>query len=469
MTPFKGFVIFAEMRTGSNFLEAALNEFPDICSHGEVFNPSFLGHPKTETLYDYDLARREDDPLGLMQAIFDNPPAMAGFRLFHDHDPRVTEAVLGDSTIAKVILTRNPLDSYVSRKIAAETGQWMLRDMRHQRSAEITFKLGEFQDLLARLLAFQSKVTRALQVTGQVAYRISYDELFDMSVINGLARFLGSAHQVDTPPAKIKKQNPEALSKKVINYDQMVADLQGLDPFGLSDIPLFEPSRHAAVPSFVAAPKTGLLFQPMRGTLSEAVIDWMGALDGVGRDGLHRRMSQNQLRQWMRAHVGYRSFAVIQHPLERAYDVFTRYILPQDRPHFATARRVLSKTYGLVLPSQSGAQEWSLEAQRAGFLQFLKFLRGNLAGQTGLPVDPAWASQTAILQGMAQVKLPDLLLRAEELPNALPALAGQDQAFVLPNPCDPISLSEIYTTEIEDVCAEAYRRDYVSFGFGSWA
>jgi hypothetical protein len=217
MTTFKGFVIFAEMRTGSNFLEAALNEFPDICSHGEVFNPSFLGHPKTETLYDYDLARREDDPLGLMQAIFDNPPAMAGFRLFHDHDPRVTEAVLGDSTIAKVILTRNPLDSYVSRKIAAETGQWMLRDMRHQRSAEITFKLGEFQDLLARLLAFQSKVTRALQVTGQVAYRISYDELFDMSVINGLARFLGSAHQVDTPPAKIKKQNPEALSKKVIN------------------------------------------------------------------------------------------------------------------------------------------------------------------------------------------------------------------------------------------------------------
>ncbi len=144
-------------------------------------------------------------------------------------------------------------------------------------------------------------------------------------------------------------------------------------------------------------------------------------------------------------------------------------VVSHGRPHFATARRVLSKTYGLVLPNQSGAQDWSLEARRAGFLQFLKFLRGNLAGQTGLPVDPAWASQTAILQGMAQVKLLDLLLRAEELPNALPALAGQDQAFVLPNPCDPNSLSEIYTTEIEEVCAVAYRRDYVSFGFGAWA
>jgi hypothetical protein len=138
-------------------------------------------------------------------------------------------------------------------------------------------------------------------------------------------------------------------------------------------------------------------------------------------------------------------------------------------PSFCNGAARLSKTYGLVLPNQSGAQDWSLEAQRAGFLQFLKFLRGNLAGQTGLPVDPAWASQTAILQGMAQVKLLDLLLRAEELPNALPALAGQDQAFVLPNPCDPNSLSEIYTTEIEEVCAVAYRRDYVSFGFGAWA
>ncbi len=49
-------------------------------------------------------------------------------------------------------------------------------------------------------------------------------------------------------------------------------------------------------------------------------------------------------------------------------------VVSHGRPHFATARRVLSKTYGLVLPNQSGAQDWSLEAQRAGFLQFLKFL-----------------------------------------------------------------------------------------------
>lgn len=468
MSQFRGFVIFGEMRTGSNFLEAALNQFPDICSYGEVFNPVFVGHPKTETLFDYDLARREEDPLGLMQAIFDHPPRLGGFRFFHDHNPRVVDAVLSDTSIAKVILTRNPLDSYVSRKIAAQTGQWMLRDMRHQRAAQITFDIEEFRDWLARLEGFQQRLTRGLQTTGQVAYRISYDALFDLSVINGLARYLGASEPIDALPEKIKKQNPEPLSQKVVNYDEMVRALAEMDPFGLSDIPIFEPSRHAAVPSFVAAPTTGLLFQPMRGSLSEAVIDWMAAIDGVGRDGLHRRMSQNQLRQWMRAHEGFRSFAVIQHPLARAYDVFTRYIIPTDRPHFATARRVLMKTYGLVLPDTSDDPNWTLEAQRHAFNQFLKFLRGNLSGQTGLPVDQAWATQSAILQGMAQVKLPDLLLRTEELPTALPALAGVDYPFVYPVPAARVPLAKIYDDEMEALCAEAYRRDYIAFGFGGW-
>ncbi|MCV2876033.1 sulfotransferase [Rhodobacteraceae bacterium XHP0102] len=468
MPQFRGFVIFGEMRTGSNFLEAALNQFPDICSYGEVFNPVFLGHPKTETLFDYDLIRREEDPLGLMQAIFDHPPRMGGFRFFHDHHPRVVDAVLSDPSIAKVILTRNPLDSYVSRKIAAQTGQWMLRDMRHQRAAQITFDMNEFRDLLSRLSGFQRRLTEALQTSGQGAYRISYEDLFDVSVINGLARYLGTSDQIEALPEKIKKQNPEPLSQKVVNYDEMMRALAELDPFGLSDIPIFEPSRHAAVPSFVATPTTGLLFQPMRGSLSEAVIDWMAAVDGVGRDGLHRRMSQNQLRQWMRAHEGFRSFAIIQHPLARAYDVFTRYILPTDRPHFATLRRVLLKTYGLVLPAAPDDPNWTPAAQKIAFSQFLKFLRGNLSGQTGVPVDQAWATQSAILQGMAQVKLPDLLLREEELPTALPALAGSNVAFTYRAPHTAVPLLEIYDDEIEALCGEAYRRDYISFGFGAW-
>ena len=46
---------------------------------------------------------------------------MPGFRLFHDHDRRIWDHVLADTACAKIVLTRNPLDSYVSRKIAAAT------------------------------------------------------------------------------------------------------------------------------------------------------------------------------------------------------------------------------------------------------------------------------------------------------------------------------------------------------------
>mgnify|MGYP003679545410 FL=1 len=39
---FDAFVMFAEMRTGSNHLEESLNTLSDVTSHGEVFNPSFI-------------------------------------------------------------------------------------------------------------------------------------------------------------------------------------------------------------------------------------------------------------------------------------------------------------------------------------------------------------------------------------------------------------------------------------------
>ncbi len=47
---FDSFVVFAEMRTGSNFLEANLNAFEGISCHGEAFNPFFMGYPKSEPI-----------------------------------------------------------------------------------------------------------------------------------------------------------------------------------------------------------------------------------------------------------------------------------------------------------------------------------------------------------------------------------------------------------------------------------
>ncbi len=107
------FVIFAEMRTGSNFLEENVNSYPGLTCWGEAFNPAFIGKSKQKEMLGVSLIMREADPTLLLHKMRDATKGLAGFRFFHDHDPRILAHVLKDSKCAKIILTRNPLDSYV--------------------------------------------------------------------------------------------------------------------------------------------------------------------------------------------------------------------------------------------------------------------------------------------------------------------------------------------------------------------
>jgi|GEM_PF-6077903 hypothetical protein len=63
---FHSFVVFAEMRTGSNFLEANLNAFAGIKCHGEAFNPHFIGYPNTTQILGVDQAARDMEPGALL-------------------------------------------------------------------------------------------------------------------------------------------------------------------------------------------------------------------------------------------------------------------------------------------------------------------------------------------------------------------------------------------------------------------
>ena len=423
---FDAFVMFAEMRTGSNYLEDSLNALPDVTCYGEVFNPTFLGRHNTFELFGYDMARREHDPLGLIDAIIANTDGIAGFRLFHDHDDRVVERVLPDPRIAKVILTRNPLDSYVSRKIATATGQWRLTDMKNAKSAQIRFDADEFAALLGALMPFQDKLRRGLQVTGQTPFLIRYEDINDPEVLNGLAAFIGSDARLEETSKNLKKQNPSDLRAKVENYDDMVQDLASLDRFGLDTAPDFEPPRRAGVPNFVLHPEAGLLFMPIKGAPDDHILDWMGEIGGVGRDGLLRNFSQKDLRQWMKAHPGFRGFTVLRHPIERAHSVFCRYIL-----------------------------------------------KGNLAGQTSIRVDAAWASQSAIVQAVSAVAPPHHIVHEADMVEMLPHIAraagvAKPPPIVVEEASTPVPLAQIYDGKLEKAAIEAYRRDYMLFGFPRW-
>ncbi|MBL9057999.1 MAG: nodulation protein NodH, partial [Rhodobacteraceae bacterium] len=63
--PFSSFVIFAEMRTGSNFLEANLNAIPGVKCHGEAFNPYFIGGEGKQEMLGVTIEQRGADPRSL--------------------------------------------------------------------------------------------------------------------------------------------------------------------------------------------------------------------------------------------------------------------------------------------------------------------------------------------------------------------------------------------------------------------
>ncbi|MEC7963185.1 MAG: nodulation protein NodH, partial [Pseudomonadota bacterium] len=99
---FDYFVVFAEMRTGSNFLEANLNAFPGLVCHGEAFNPHFIGYPNSTEILGVTQPMREEDPTRLLETIKRHSDGMGGFRYFHDHDPRVLDTLLADPRCAKI-------------------------------------------------------------------------------------------------------------------------------------------------------------------------------------------------------------------------------------------------------------------------------------------------------------------------------------------------------------------------------
>ncbi|MCB2115563.1 MAG: nodulation protein NodH [Rhodobacteraceae bacterium] len=463
---FDSFVILAEMRTGSNLLEATLAQASGVNCHGEVFNPAHLGGPKVKTVLGMTMADRIADPEALWRRIIAEP-GLNGIRYFHDHEPRVLDGILNDPRCAKIVLTRNPVDCYVSLKIATATKKWRLGNVKDSVTRQIAFNEEEFGAFLAARQAFQLRVQRALQVSGQTAFYLDYDAVQDVGVINGLLGFLGSEGRIDSIADSLVRQNPEALEDKVRNYPEMEAALSRVDWADLGRSPHFEPRRGAGIPRVVAAKGAPLLYFPIGPFDDTPVRMWLSRLGGGGLD---EGFTQKTLRAWKRTAVGHRSFAVLRHPVPRALDAFAM-ILRRDTD--AELRSRLRKHYRVPIPEEDGIAEMGSAQFRDAFRAFLGFVKVNLAGQTGVATYPVWGTQWAQLEGISGFVPPDLLCREDRLEEDLARLAAAVGAGMAPLPPPaasqtPFPAEEVCDREIELLAREVYRRDYVSFGFGDW-
>ncbi|MDD9923434.1 MAG: nodulation protein NodH [Boseongicola sp.] len=470
--PFEYFVILAGMRTGSNLLEENLAAFPGVESHGELFNPHFFGKPKVTNLFGLSMEARDADPVRVVGAMKTQGEGLPGFRLFYDHSPAAIRHVLSDPKAGKIVLSRRPIDSYVSLKIARKTGQWWLGDMTTARAAKVPFDPIEYGEFLNTLNDFQSQIARSLQITGQTAFHIQYDDLHDTDIIRGLGKFLGITSDPDPEKIRAKVQNPSPLSDRLTNPDVADRALASMSIADIGQVPVHEPGRGPGIKFFRAGHKTPLLYMPIRGAGFDPIPDWLASLDGS--ETTISGMTQRDLRKWMREHSGHRAFTVLRHPLPRAYDAFCRFILPTDAENYADVRHGMKERYDVHLPDEWPSADWSLEDHRRGFLGFLEFLKGNLGGQTSLRVDNTWASQDTLLHAIAGFVVPDVVVREGSIVSDLQDLLGDVGIFTdVPdlsfNVMAPYHLRDVVDADIEKAVETAYRRDFMMFGFERWS
>jgi LPS sulfotransferase NodH len=441
MSAFRAFVILGTMRTGSNFLEATLSEFDGISCYGEVFNPAFIGKLNQTEFLGYTLDRRETDPLGLLDQLVAQSDGLPGFRLFNGHDPRVIAAVLADQSIAKIVLTRDLAECYVSLRHAQATGQWKASDLPRIKSAEVTIDREAYLDWRAEISDYFAGLTHSLRASGQSFFAIDYDELHDVALLNGLATWLGIEARIDKVSNATKKQIARPKSELITNWAE-VADL-----FGNTSAPdQWHRASGPAINRYLAAEGVPLLYMPVRGGTSRDMSEWFGALGDV------LRFNPKSLRDWRSATPAARTFTIVRHPMDRLIALY----FADSRGEL---RDIMARRYKLRFVPDPGSED---------LVAFARVVRASSSAQTSFRPPPEWAPQSDNLRDLAQNAAPDHVLRDEALEAELAALC--DSLPVTP-PTLPKrdDLSQWHSADLDREVRALWAKDYLNFGYGAEA
>ncbi len=472
MPAFKYFAIFGAMRTGSNLLERNLNQFDGIICHGELFNPGFIGKSEQTEFMGVDLAEREANPERLIERIIETSgDTLPGFRIFQGHDHRVFSRALADPDCAKIILRRRAIDSFVSLKIAKITDQWILGNAPKRKVAQVHFDGAEYRDYLGALGSYESELRKRLQEAGQTAFELRYEDLKTPAVLNGLAAYLGSDDRRNHFEENIRRQNPEPLSEKVSNYQEMLADLGDLGTDELNGQVAPEAERGIGIRDLIVCPQSPVLFAPLPGVHNSPAEALMGHLDCASSDKLQTGLSQKQLAIWLdEAGQDLKSFTVVDHPLARAYRVYMSHIFPTVEPIYPKIRRRLKAQFDVPLPEKGDdLSDWTVDQHRAGFEGFLMFLKSNLAAQTSIRIDGQWEAQHKLLGSVQSAQPIARIVKAGTLEEFASEIVGGAGYKVPKAPVQkPFALADIYNKRLENLARAAYAKDYRLFGFAEW-
>ena len=231
------FVIYGAMRTGSNYLVSLLNQFPSVVCHGEAFNPGFVGlredyHEKLGIGRDEPQHRDADE-----RAFYDklmnqeDSSQVIGFKIFPGHLEYAISTTLADCGMAKIILRRDVLTSFISLCQAELSGVWMIRDTneknlaksREKSDVKIIFDGPRFLRYRKLVTNFYSRVEKSLQSNGQEYLTLWYRNLNSADILRRLSGILKiNFNQVLDASKILAKQNTSPPHLRVANLAEMV-------------------------------------------------------------------------------------------------------------------------------------------------------------------------------------------------------------------------------------------------------
>jgi LPS sulfotransferase NodH len=229
------FVILAAKRSGSNLLCTLLDSHPEVLCHHEVFNPAGIFYALDYRDGSLDLGTteaRDRDPAAFLERLWRTRLGRRciGFKFTCGQDERVLDIVLHDPGIRKIVLRRhNALKSYVSEKIAEQTGQWEVyreSDLVADQP-KIAVDLADFRRHAEGNDRFHARIEDVLNRTGQEPLRVYYERLFHEVEHLRWLRFLGVSDLSVPLRAASVKQNPTDLRRIISNYDELLIALRG--------------------------------------------------------------------------------------------------------------------------------------------------------------------------------------------------------------------------------------------------
>ncbi|WP_426038247.1 hypothetical protein [Cypionkella sp. TWP1-2-1b2] len=237
------FLILTQARSGSYHLAALLNSAPDITCFGEIFKENALELPKPQLaklgLTNRDMAARDADPIGLLNRLRKDTEAEGAIFGFKDFLPNLNRVKLfgklGHSkNWQKIILLRNPIERYISRRRASETGVFVVKhgdavtpDLLH---AKIRFDADSFGQFLNNHMRFVEVAQSLHQKHGDAAvFTALYEKLSDPQHLHDILKFVGSKASADQLTSDHVKQYEKPLSEGVENWDDLLTYLREND------------------------------------------------------------------------------------------------------------------------------------------------------------------------------------------------------------------------------------------------